>query len=294
MTLGDKQFQIGGITFGLDAPIALVDGGWNMGTPETTTQDVSNPRGDGVRFGRDRHGSLTWSWSLFTNMETEEDAWAVASQLERVWKDRNTRLSLDTVVPLTYRLAGVTRVVYGRPRRFTPTVDNRSLGGRIDITCDFSLAYPAFFGETEHSQTITVNPPIDLEAGLEVPFVPPFNTSPGATERTYGITIGGEAPTPVRVEIHGLIEDPYVSVGPAVVSLRETVTADNPVTADPRPWVNSITTANGGGVEVAPRETRLSNLWLPPGDHAVVLRGFSATGTATAVLRWQDAYETPR
>jgi hypothetical protein len=294
MTLEEKQFEIDGVTFGMQCPIGLIDGGWNLGTPELQSQDSRNPNGDGQRFGRDTYSSQTWSWALFTNQRDEDTAWAVASQLEKVWKNPDLREVPDAVTSLRYRVAGRTRMIYGRPRRFTPSVDNKSIQGRIDIQCDFTLAHPTYFGETEYSETVTVNPPIDLEAGLEVPFVPPFNTSPGATERTYGITIGGDAPTPVRVEIHGLIEDPYVSVGDAVVSLRETVTAENPVTADPRPWVNSITTADGAGVQVAPRETRLSKLWLPPGDHAVVLRGFSATGTAYAVLRWQDAYETPR
>lgn len=294
MTLSEKQFEIGGVTFGMECPISLVDGGWNIGGPELQSQDTRNSRGDGMRFGRDYHGPATWSWSLFTNRATEESAWAQVALLEKVWKDREVRLNPDVVVPLRYMVAGGTRTVYGRPRRFTATVDNKSLSGRIDIQCDFIIGYPVFFGDTEYIETITVNPPIDLEAGLEVPFVPPFSTSPGATERTYGITIRGDAPTPVRVEIHGPIEAPYVSVGDGVVSIRDTVAVDNPVTADPRPWVNSITTADGAGVEVAPRETRLSKLWLPPGDHAVVLRGFSTTGTASAVLRWQDAYETPR
>ena len=52
---------------------------------------------------------------------------------------------------LRYRLNDRTRVVYGRPRKFDYTLDNKVFGGYIPITCDFKLASPLFYDDDESS-----------------------------------------------------------------------------------------------------------------------------------------------
>lgn len=299
MTLGEKQFEIGGVQFGLDSTIGLVDGGWSLGTPELQSQDAPNPNGDGVRFGKDRMGALVWSWSLFTNRATEEGAWATLNELDRVWNDPEVRLNPDAVVPLTYRVAGVERVVYGRPRRWTPTVDNRSLGGRIDVQCDFTIVHPLYFDtEEKHEGPWSIGAPLELDAGIPVPFIAPFISTAGETSRSTTLTIGGDVPTPVTLILtaNGApLFNPLVRVADYfTVAIKDTVQPGNPLTVDPRPWVRSIATQSGGTVRVAPRETRLVKVWLPPGQHEVIFTGEDISSTATLMINWRDAYGGPR
>jgi len=292
--LREKQYDLGGVTFGFGSPIEVKNGGWVPGSSPMRTADADNPTGDGVRMGKDYKAGTTWSFSLFTNAETEDDAWETLGDLAAQWDDEEVRLNSGAVVPLRYRVAGKNRVVYGRPRRWTATPANESMQGRIDIEADFALADPTIYDDVLKTQIVPIAPPLELDAGLMVPFIGPFISSAGASVRESSITVGGNTSTPVILTFIGPVRNASVRVGGWMAALPDPVLVDDPVTIDARPWVRSATKQNGGGVRVSPRVTRISKMWLPPGNHEVIFTGEDNTSTASVLVSWRDAYRTPR
>lgn len=300
MTVEEKQFELGGVTFGLGCDVELTADGWQPGSTSMRSNDVDVAGASGRRFGRSIPGGATWGFSLYTDQDSEEEAWRALSDLKAAWEslaDPTGIVESESVTFLRYQIAGKTRRVYGQPRRFDKVVSNLSLSGRIDLEADFELAFPLYLDDTEHSQTFGILAPPDPTAGVIVPVIVPFTSSSGTGERVGSIKIGGEVPTPVIVEFiagTGNLFDAQVTVGTGVVALRDTVFTTEKVIADPRPWVRSVSTASGGAVAVDARVTRLAKMWLPPGEHRVVFTGEDATSSASAVIRWHDAYRSER
>lgn len=290
----EKQYELNGVTFGLDCPVEVESQGFNPGTAALRTADVDRPAGDGIRFGKDYKGSATWGFSLYTNADDEEGAWSALGELGAAWDDEETRLTSEAVVPLRYRLAGRNRRVYGRPRAWTHTPNNQSIGGRIDIEADFATVDGLIYDDDMKSQLIGIAPPLELDAGFTVPFIPPFISSAGASVRESSIRIGGEVATPITVTFFGPVESATVRIGGWTAALVDPVVIDDPVTIDARPWVRAATKQSGGGVRVSPRVTRISKMWLPPGVHEVVYTGEDPTSTASVLVSWHDAYRMPR
>jgi hypothetical protein len=298
MTLGEKQYELGGVSFGLGLPIAVNGEGWQPGSATSRNQDLSLPSSDGIRFGKDYKAESVWAFSMHSDEMNEVDAWASVAELSKAWDAKETRLTSGAVLPLRYRVAGVTRRIYGRPRRWSIVPNNLSMSGRIDIEADFTAAHPLFFDDEEQTRTLNVGSAIEADSGFTVPFTPPWSSSPGNLESQSTITVGGEEDTPLVLKLtaNGApLNNPIVSVaGIFTVAINDTIEPGNPVTIDARPWARSITTAAGGGVEVSPRVTRLSKAWLPPGSHDVIFSGEDITSTATLLISWRGAYSSPR
>jgi hypothetical protein len=296
----EKQFMIDGVTFGLAAPIAMTDTGWSVGGPTLRTSDTDVAGGGGRRFGREFRGATTWGFSLYTNADSEEEAWDRLTELRAAWEslgDNSDVVDSEVVLPLFYRIAGKDRLVYGRPRRFSYTPDNRSLSGMIPIEADFELSYPLYLDAQENSFSLGILPPLDVESGVIVPVIVPFTSSAGVSERRTSITIGGDRPTPVVIELDagtGPLGDARVEIDGNVVQLQDDVNPNDNVIIDPRPWVRAVTTASGGAVAIDARVSRLSKFWIAPGTHEVVFSGVDPTSSATAVIRWHDAYRAER
>jgi hypothetical protein len=296
--LFEKQYAVDdGVAFGLGCPIEIKSDGWTPGSAELRTQDVDNPGYDGVRPGRTFKGAATWSFSLYTNTESESAAWAAANQLARAWDDEEVRLESGVIVPLQYCLAGKQRVVFGQPRRFTPSPGNTSMGGRIDIEADFLVVDDRSYDAEVQSLNMTLSgDPDPGVVGITTPFTTPFVMGVAAT--TAGaqrvLRIRGEVPTPITVKYSGSVTNPVVAVpGRWTAAVRDVVYAGDPVTVDARPWVRAASRQSGGGVEVSPRVTRITKMWLPPGDYPVTFSGESASG-ASALVSWRNAYKLPR
>lgn len=287
----EKQFELSGVTFGLGAPVEITD--WTPGGPDIAATDVARATGHGMRLGRPRKQGTTWGFSLFTNGLDENDGWARLAALAGAWE-----LPEDVdVVPLRYRVAGKLRRVYGQPRRFTPVVDNTSLSGRINIEADFAVTYPLYFDDRENTVPFSLVAPLDTTAGFAMPMPMPGQSAAGAGQRQGSVRIGGTAKTPLRVTVRagsGPLNDVRVQVGDAVVELEDPVDPRDPVVMDARPWVSAITTQSGGLVATSPRGARVSALWVPPGDNAVVFTADDPTGTGSVEVSWHDAYRTPR
>lgn len=289
--LFEKQFELGGVVFGAGAPVEIIS--WTPGTPAARTQDVDNPVGDGIRMGRDTRGSATWTFSMYTNAESEEEAWETLAALAAAWDADEVRQEAGEVVPLRYCLAGQTRVIYGRPRRWSIVPTNMSLSGRIDIEADFATVDHRIYDDVLHTLPVTLTPPLEVDAGFLVPFTPPFTTSAGSSQRESQVTIGGTVPTPIMVTFSGG-SNVAVRIGGWTAALVDPVLTTDPVTVDGRPWVRAATYMSGASARVSPRVTKISKMWLPPGTHEVVFTGTDPAGSASVLVSWRNANRTPR
>lgn len=290
----DNQFELGGVVFGDACPVDITPEGWKPGGGELQSSSTPDPTTDGVRFGRSLRGAALWEYELFTNVDTEADAWAALTELQEQWDADEIRLEPGPVVPLRYRIAGQVRRVYGRPRRWTRTVDNKRLGGNLGVVADFELVEDTVYEDDEDSVTIGLGVPLDPDAGVIPPFILPFDLAPGSVERQSSIEIGGDKKTPVWVTFSGPVANAQVQIGGWKAGLVDPVDIDDPVTIDARPWVRAATRASGGGVRVDPRITKISKMWLPPGHHEVIFTGADITSTATVTVSWRNARRSPR
>lgn len=296
--LQEKQYELDGrVVFGLGADIEVFDDGWTPGGVNLDDQDAKLASRNGTRFGKTRRRGETWAFRLFTNAEEEVAGWESLRALAAVWKNPAYADETGVYVPLRYRLAGEDRIVFGQPRRWTPAPTNLSLGGRIDIVADFLTVDDIVYSDSLYSLPVTIAPPLDPDAGLIVPFIAPFTSTSGSADREFTVTIGGDRPTPIvaRFEAPQGLADARVQVpGVFDVRLLDPIAAGDTVTVDARPWVTAATRANGAGVALSPRITRLSQMWLPPGSHQVVFTGTDTTSSASVTLEWRDAFSSPR
>lgn len=290
----DDQFELGGVLFGKDCPVDITDDGWNPGAGELRVPSDPNPTRSGVRFGRRLRGSALWEFKVFTNLEDEAPAWDALAELKEAWDA--DELDDGGVVPLRYAIAGQTRRVYGQPRRWTPTINNDRIGGKIGAVCDFELIEDTVYEDDEQSVVVPLGLPFDPDAGIITPFIPPVTFDAGSVTRESEVVIGGDKKTPVAITFEGPLTNAMVRIGGWSAGLVDYVQGgpENAVTIDGRPWVVAATRRDGGGARVDPRNTRISKMWLPPGAHQVVFTGESSTGAATATVTWRNALRTPR
>lgn len=302
--LGEKQYELGGVVFGLDCPVVVTEDGWQPGSAERIGGKQQMPSGDGVRFGKQRYGSANWPFKLFTDGEDEQAGWAALAELESAWGADDVRATTDEVVALRYRVAKQTRRVYGRPGRWTITPNNFSLYGRIDIAADFDTVDQLVYEDAPQSVEVQIAPPLDRNAGLVVPFVVPATTTPRSGPRSGELNVGGTVPTPAIVTFSGPCTGAEVVVSGTTLAgepwdgwtcrLTDAVADEDDVVVDARPWSRSATRKNGGGVRINPRVTQISAMYLPPGHHELVFTGTDPSGTATVTLEWLNAHRSPR
>lgn len=309
--LTEKQFELKGVVFGWGCPVDVHSGGWNPGGKNVRNRDVEHPTRDGMRPGRDLAGSQTHAFSLFANQENEHDAWAAVEQLQYAWDADDERMTAGEVLALRYNIAGQTRRVYGRPRRWTPSSTETGVTGRIDIEADFVTVDQIVYEDELQSETFPIAPPTDVTAGMIPPVIMPFTSSAGVSTTIYDIAVGGTRSTPVWITFEAdygladasirITEKTKPTGAPEsyqltdwTAALRDPVLAGDPVTIDARPWITAATKSSGGGARVNPRVTRIHQMWLPPGEHAVAFTGNDPTGTATATVSWRNARRSPR
>lgn len=258
--------------------------------------DVDLEREDGVGFGEDYSsgktiafdiGVATWDEGLNAH-EAGADA---LENLEREWKNPIYRTRATAYAMLRSRaVPGRTRVAYGRPRRYAEATNRLTHKGFSTVLCDFQTIDGRWYDDVEDSNTSNlVQPPT---GGFKSPIKAPIVTSPPAVSVGRSITVGGTVPTWPVVEIYGPISQPVVTLGPLVIAFTGQLLDGESVTFDPRPWSRTVLRNDGAsfagklGYQTPP--LRLCS--LPPGEHAFNLAGNDETGTASATVRWRNAY----
>ncbi|SDN79009.1 hypothetical protein [Geodermatophilus sp. DSM 45219] len=289
VTLADWQMEVGGVWVGEGTVVDLTS--LDTGSHETRSQDVPAVLDDARYFGRDRLTPGTWSLVMSINESSEQAAREVLQTLHTAWGGRKVRETTGAVQTLRYRLTGgTTRRIYGRPRRFTPVLTNLFLG-HVPVAYDFALADTAIYEDGEYSISLGVGAANLSGQGMSFPIsFPLLWGEPGAAQQRTA-HVGGLEPTWLTTRIQGPITDPYVHVGPKMLALRGEIPAGEAVTLRGASWEQGAFWNDGtpAGDMLDPR-TRLANLRVEPGSHAVTFGGIDATGTATATVSWRNAY----
>lgn len=292
--LQDAQFEIDGVPFGVDMPVMVDADGFNPGRAELLTSRAKIGGGDGVRPGIDFYGSATWSFRLVTNTDDEEQALEAYSRLAAAWPTEGVRLTPGRVSTLRYRLGGRTRVVYGRGGRWTPAVTNTLWSGALAAAADFETVDHLHYDDDVQTAVIPIAPVASGGTGTVLPVILPtaLGTSPNG-ERVGEVIVGGERPTPVWLIFDGPVSNAQViSSSGWVCRIDDTVYDNDPVTVDARPFARSAVRESGGGVQLNPRVTKISKMYLPPGAHTLTFTGIDPTGTASVAVNWRSAHHS--
>jgi hypothetical protein len=279
------------VPFGRDLTIAISKGGFDAGSFDIRNQDVSAANADYRVFGTDYKTPPTWGWKMWTNTFTEADALAWLASLAKVWDDE-VRETPNGVLPLRYSLAGRKRRVYGRPRRFTPTVDKVNLG-KIYITADFTLAEDAYYEDDEQGITLGSTAASLTPSGIHIPAVVPWTFTTVPVPRTSQMFITGDKRTWVDIDFRGPVSNPYVQIGGLTYGLNGSIPLGRTITLSGKPWKSGVFDDLGSYYPgmLDPR-ARLSALSMKPATYPVTFGGIDGTGTAIATLRWRNCYRT--
>ena len=264
----------------------------DLGDVDIRSADAERPRADGLSFGTDYRGGRTITFDLGIRGTDETAARAALGRLTSAWKADAVRSVPGATAELQMAYGGHERAVLGRPRRFAAHLQDAKTGF-IAVTADF-LASDDLFYSTAYSQAdVSIVPPPG--GGLTAPLSAPLTTST-SSDRSQGFTVGGDLPAWPVVTLRGPITNPVVEVvGLWRLELSGSFSEDDTVVINTEPWARTVLrngTASVAG-KLARRSVRLSKAAVPPGTYELVLRGTSATGTASASLRWRTTYPTP-
>lgn len=283
------QWELGGVVFGYDC---AVDHESDVAPPEYSprTEDQQNPFSDGMTPGIDLFEPGSWQFKLFTNAEDEGTALESLAELRQVWRGDAYRKLPGEATELRYRLSNRTRVVYGRPRRFSAPLGVEYLSGRIPITADFQTVSELFFDAAEQSIPVGLQQP--TTGGFTAPFTTPLTTDSSPVNMPYTLEVGGELPTPTLVDFIGPLDSTGLLIdGEPYIRFQEDIPAGVTVTVDARPWVTAVYRQDGAPIAgwLSPR-SRMPAMQLEPGFHTATLLGSSPTGLGRAQVRWRGAH----
>lgn len=289
--LEDYRFELDGYQFGLGCPVASES--FDPGVSEWRTQRADQPREGGRIFGKDVPSAATWAWSLFTDGVDDTTALALRSQFKKIWRADSVRSRVGAVVGLKYTLGNRTRMVYGRPGRFAAPLDNKMLGGRIDITADFECVDDMTYGVEWKSSGI-FGLLGESGVGLEAPLEAPLTQVGVTTSLQTTINVGGEEPTWAVIKFYGPSNGSAHNVVLTVDSgawearLVGPLVSGEIATLDPRPWVRTVLREDGGSY-AGQMPSKMWLMKLTPGEHTLVLTAQDASGTVRCAVSWQEA-----
>lgn len=283
--LRDGEFELDGYLTGKGHPVHAF--AFEPGSAETRNQDVANPHDDSLLMGRDRQTPTTWVFE-FSSQHGEDKAAARAAlnDLHRHWADRSKRTEPGQLSVLRYGLAGRTRRVYGRARRFAPVVGSLFSTGKASAVADFQTADTLHYADEEQRLTLDIVPPTQF--GLTEPLTAPLTTS-GGGERQGIIQVDGDAPAHLTATIHGPISDPWVGGAGWRITLDADLAYDQSVTIDSR--TKTVLRNDGASMAGAlSRSSYLMDVRVDPGPQEIIFGGTDQTGTARCVVAWRPAY----
>jgi Uncharacterized protein conserved in bacteria len=291
-TLDEHQFEIlsetadTGVAFGIGLDVSCDATGFDPGSNDWLIQDQQDPFSGATRMGRDVQTGSTFTWSLHVNKDDEEGALDALDALADAWAPEG--LSSADAMVLRYRIGGRTRRVYGRPRRFASTPDNRILGGMIPVTADFKRVDPLFYDDSPES--ITLGVAYESEGGFIFPVTFPVMTLPGGYHPGEAFVSGRRKTWPI-IRLDGPLVNPQIQTADWNLNLTLTLNEGHYVEIDTRPWKRTITLDGTSSIPGAINvQTRLRDLFLSPGHQSFGFRAISDTGTGSATISWYPAY----
>lgn len=288
--LADSVSDSPWVPFGVGQAIDLK--AFDPGGFDVRNQDTPGVQGDYMTFGTDYHTPPVWSWDLRTDMRTPGDARDWADRFKVVWQNA-VRNSPNGVVPMRYRIDGVVRRVWGRPRRFTPSMGKIHLG-KIYIVADFQLAEDVYYDDVESGTIVAIAPGWTGSSGIILPSTLPWQFSTGPAPRLGQMQIQGTTNTWVDAVFTGPISNPWVQVGSLTFGLVGFIPLGKNVRLSGKPWQMGVYMSDGSWhPEMLDPRSRLSQLQMAPGLYAITYGGADATGTSQVTVTWRNAYTSP-
>lgn len=286
------SFSVGGWDaaanpFRLPSAIGL-NGPPTVGDVDVASDDAARPRGDGTVMGADYHGGRAVTLSLSCRGSSEREALELAAKVATAWRADVIRLTPGAYAQLSTYNGGRERAVIGRPRRIVPN-DTARKAGLVTIECDFQTIDDRWYDIADTGMALAfVNPP---STGIIFPATTPITTTP-VTLTPGAIRVDGELEVDPVVTITGPITNPVVRVAGAwTLKLNMTIPQGVSITADTRPWAQSVTANDGASYAgKLDRFSRLDRMRLAPGNYAVTLSGVDNTGLSSMQLAWRHAY----
>jgi hypothetical protein len=263
-----------------------------FGVGAARTQDQPIPGLDGDRFGVDTMSGRLISLTLATDQYTEAAGASAASKLETVWDGAYARQEPGRQQILRWRRGQRVRRAYGRSRDCIP---DHSIDwvGLIRYTATFRTSEPRFYDDNEQREQLTMVP--EDVGGLVGDLIGDIIASNYGTGNR-GFIVGGDLPTWMATVIYGPITNPTIEFSDYwSLTLQATIAEGDYILVDPAPFTGpDVRRSDGANMAGAltPDSEILSGMKLPPGRHAVTLRGLDPTGTASAAVYWRDCYAT--
>lgn len=272
--------------FGLDQTVEIEPDGWDVGTAEWVTQDGTNPINGASRFGNDQLTGPTHSFSLYVNKQEDYDALAELALMQKAWL-YGAKREPGKIAAIRYQVGGRTRMFYGRPRAWSPVMNNDLINGMIKVEATFKAADALYYDDVWGSTSI---PFIETSAGgIILPATLPISSMPPG-ETNGNIYVAGDHEAYPIARFVGPIENPSLQWGNTKLALNYDVPELGWVEIDARPWIQTVVTNDGRNIPGAlARRVYLQDMLLPPGPVSMNFRGNSSTGTATAEVSWQPA-----
>lgn len=302
VTLNQGQYSIGSAEIAGGDPNAVVYG---FGTSNLVTNTAVDPGSaavqdqavvghDGMIFGIDTMAGMVVTQTglayLNANGRGALDAY---SQLAGKWNDPSVRLAYGATQLLRawYPVSSVIRRCYGRGRKIAPTLGLANQGA-VPWTAQFQAADTTWYSETDNSLTLTTAP--SFYGTLTFPVTPPFQWSSALNYQQNAVVNTGTLPTWPIITFTGPITTPglvYVNT-PVSVGYQGSLAAGQILQIDTRPWKRTALLGGMGGTSVAGLLTGnpMISMQLQPGTTVLRLTGQDATGTATCVVHWRNAW----
>lgn len=283
----DGEVEVGGYLTGPGLPVFVTS--LDPGVAAERHQDVQSDYTGKVSFGRDTVSPPVWKLQFAIGEgRSADEALAALAALQRAWRTAVDPRVPGEVTALRYGAAGRTRRVYGRPRNFTPDLSHSLEDGNVVATAEFVTQDAYHYSDVEQSKTLTSRPP--ATSYVTLPAVWPLLSSKPEIRQSV-IQVGGDAPTPVRVEFTGPGSNPGL-IAPGQgweVQALGTFAYDETLVVDSR--TEEIMMGDGTPAPgVLSRATYLPEVQLAPGSTELQFVGNDSTGSATATIRWRDAY----
>lgn len=297
MALSDFQFSLDlddgstPVEWGLGKDVFVLPDGFDPGDVDYRAQDLEIPNEDNMAFGRDFATPPKWTWEMATNGDSEGESLEMARALAVAWKSQVVRNAPGKRAIVRYRFNGRTRRIYGRPRRWATTYDNRFMGGTHQIIADFQCADIMHYDDGLSYHAIDILP---AEGGyLIAPLVAPLSTTIG-TVRDSGFTVGGDSATWPRILFNGPVLNPYVTIDGRMVALTINLLTGQQAVIDTAPWARTVIRypdlANISGNLT--RDTRMSAMALEVGDHEMTFGGTDPSGMSKVTIQWRNAWSS--
>jgi hypothetical protein len=296
--LTDHQFEIlpssdaaSGFVFGIGAEVSINEDGFDPGENEWLTQDTQNTRRGINGFGRDVLGATTWVWESHTDQDDVETAVAILEQFSAAWMPSRLVRQPGVQTALRYKIAGRTRRVFGRPRRYAAPPSNLILNGYVPVTHDFQCVDSFTYDDVESSAQILYSSG-STTGGFVLPAVMPVATEPSDGNGGGQISIGGNADCYPAIRFNGPWTNPVFTTDEWSLSWTGALGVGQWVEIDCRPWELTVLDQSGasraGGLD---RRTWLEDCWFAPQSQPqIALSGATAGGSASVDVKWRNTW----